>query len=125
MTEAKGTVEVIMLLPSKPAAKIRRQAVSVQTWLSRLVGLRQRKVSRGLSKLDKLSFSWQRAEGYIRSPNVYARYVCMFAKHVCMFAGLVCMFAELVCMYTTLVCMSRKNRALETRSDSLRKPSSI
>ena len=102
MIEAKGIVEVIMLLPSQRAARVRRQATSVQTWSRRLVGLRQRKVSRGLSKLDKLSFSWQRAEGYIRSPNVYARYVCMFAKHVCMFAGLVCMFAELVCMY---VCM--------------------
>ena len=35
-------------------------------WSRQLVGLRQRKVSRGLSKLDKLSFSWQRAEGYAR-----------------------------------------------------------
>ena len=70
-----------MLLPSQPAARVRRQAASVQTWPRRLVGLRQRKVSRGLSQLDKLSFSWQRAEGYIRSPNVYARYVlCMFGE---------------------------------------------
>ena len=68
MTEAKGIVEVIMLLPSQPAARVRRQAASVQTWSRRLVGLRQRKVSRGLSKLDKLSLSWLRAEGYISSP---------------------------------------------------------
>ena len=59
-------------------------------------------------------------------PNVHARYVCMFAKHVCMFAELVCMYAKHVCMFVKLVCMSgRKNRALETRSDYLRKPFSI
>ena len=63
---------------------------------------------------------------------VFAKHVCMFAELVCMFAGLVCMFAELVCMFAGLVCMfaemvcmSGKNHALETRSDSLRKPFSI
>ena len=57
--------------------------------------------------------------------GMYAMHLCMFANHVCMFAELVCMSAKLVCMSAKLVCMSGKNHALETRSDSLRKPISI
>ena len=53
------------------------------------------------------------------------QHVCMFAELVCMFAELVCMFAGLVCMFAELVCMSGEIHALETRSDSLRKPVSI
>ena len=56
---------------------------------------------------------------------MFAKHVCMFAELVCMFAELVCMFAGLVCMFAELVCMSGEIHALETRSDSLRKPFSI
>ena len=86
---------------------------------------------RGQGHREELGLLWVKPITSIDVPirllatGMYAMHVCMFAKHVCMFAELVCMFAKHVCMYTKLVCMSGKNHALETRSDSLRKPFSI
>ena len=79
---------------------------------------------RGQGHREELGLLWGKPVTSIDVPvrllagGIYAKHVYMFAKHVCM-------FAELVCMYATLVCMSGKNRDLETRSDSLRKPFSI
>ena len=103
MIEAKGIVEVIMLLPSQPAARVRRQAASVQTWSRRLVGLRQRKVSRGLSKSDKLSFPWQGRRIHPFAERVCL--VCMYVRQARMYVCWAGMYVCQACMYVLQACM--------------------
>ena len=92
---------------------------------------------RGQGHREELGLLWGKPVTSIDVPvrllagGIYAKHVYMFANHVCMFAELVCMYVCMyVCqagMYVCQACMYvwEKNRALETRSDSLRKPFSI